>query len=168
MSWAKQKGELRDLDQVGIKYKKGDILKALETHEIDIMGHGVNCQNGFGSGIAGQIAKKYPAIKREFHLAHDNFDYGLGDCQLCCVEEGMEIANCYTQSNYGYDGKKYVSYDAIESSLKELHKHAKRYRLTVGLPKIGCGLAGGNWNIVESIINEVFNDMEVTVYEFTS
>lgn len=35
----------------------------------------------------------------------------------------------------------------------------------LAIPKIGCGLAGGNWNIVEKIINEVTGDkLDVYVY----
>lgn len=119
--------QIVDLEGSGrqvIKYKKGDLLKALADHEVDIIGHGTNCSNGFGSGIAGQIAKKYPQVKESFHEAFQ--DYRLGDCQLCYIEEGMEIANCYTQESYGYNGEKYVCYEAVESSLKKLHNHAKK------------------------------------------
>ena len=30
--------------------------------------------------------------------------------------------------------------------------------------KIGCGLAGGNWNIVEKMIYEVFDNTNVTCF----
>lgn len=150
-----------------ITYKKGDILKALEDNEIDVFAHGVNCSNGFGSGIAGQIAKKYPSIKEKFHSdsAH-NFDT-LGFALPYFTDDGL-IFNCYTQEEYGSKGIKYVSYDAIEESLRIVYGYCKLRSLNLGLPKIGCGLAGGNWNIVEAIINEVFKDMEVTVYEYQS
>lgn len=32
------------------------------------------------------------------------------------------------------------------------------------MPKIGAGLAGGNWDIIEQIINEEIGDVEVRVY----
>jgi O-acetyl-ADP-ribose deacetylase (regulator of RNase III) len=35
----------------------------------------------------------------------------------------------------------------------------------IGFPKLGCGLAGGDWNFVSEIIKEVFYDQEVFVYE---
>ena len=150
-----------------ITYKNGDILKALESGEIEIFGHGTNCSNGFGSGIAGQIAKKYPNVKKEFHDNYLEFQNKLGTVQFVRFD-GKQIANCYTQENYGYNGDKFCSYDAIDSSMKELYEYCKANKLKVGLPKIGCGLAGGKWSIVEAIINEAFQDMEVIVYEFNS
>jgi hypothetical protein len=30
---------------------------------------------------------------------------------------------------------------------------------------IGAGLAGGDWDRIEAIINEVFGDTEVTIYQ---
>ncbi|EGL17721.1 hypothetical protein HMPREF9413_4472 [Paenibacillus sp. HGF7] len=38
---------------------------------------------------------------------------------------------------------------------------------SIALPyNIGCGLAGGDWDIVEQIIEEVFIDYDVTLYKF--
>jgi hypothetical protein len=34
----------------------------------------------------------------------------------------------------------------------------------VGIPFIGCGLAGGDWRIVEKIINEIFKNRTIYVY----
>jgi hypothetical protein len=34
------------------------------------------------------------------------------------------------------------------------------------MPRIGCGLAGGEWSKVEEIINRVMPDVDVYVYDF--
>jgi len=39
-------------------------------------------------------------------------------------------------------------------------------KATVHMPRIGCGLAGGEWSKVEEIINEVMADVQVFVYDF--
>lgn len=46
-----------------IEYVKGNIL---EDPTVKVLMHGCNCSGGFGSGVAGQIAKKYPIIKKWF------------------------------------------------------------------------------------------------------
>ena len=40
-------------------------------------------------------------------------------------------------------------------------------KFSVQMPKMGCGLAGGDWKIIEKIIIEELcsNDIEVTIYE---
>ena len=149
-----------------IKYKKGDIIQALTDKEIDCFGHGINCIGGFGSGIAGQISKKYPKCKAYYHKYHEDFGLHTGVTFPFTIENKGVIMNMATQYNCGYDGKKYVSYDAIEECLIKLKDYCKSKNLKVGLPKIGAGLAGGNWNIIEKIIEETFQDYEVTIYEF--
>jgi O-acetyl-ADP-ribose deacetylase (regulator of RNase III) len=36
----------------------------------------------------------------------------------------------------------------------------------IGMPKIGAGLAGGNWNRIEHIINTELKDCKVTVVNY--
>jgi hypothetical protein len=37
---------------------------------------------------------------------------------------------------------------------------------SIALPyNLGCGLDGGDWIVVYKIIEEVFNDYDVTIYE---
>jgi len=142
--------------EVGKTYKR--------EGKIDILGHGTNCSNGFGSGIAGQIAKKYPISKKLFHVAHkENIDT-LGSALFCKTNRGKYIANLYTQQTCGYNGEKYVSYDAIEKCLIGLKSYAENNNLKIGIPKIGCGLGGGNWNVIHEIIKDVFQDYDVYVY----
>lgn len=153
-----------------ISYKKGDILKALEDGEIEVFGHGTNCVNKFGSGIAGQIKKKYPGVKKEFHEAHEMGMDNLGFCIPIGIHDGV-IVNCYTQKECGYDGARYCDYEAIYRCLYDLKTYCEiRDKTKLGLPRIGCGLAGGSWAVVKAMIEDVFEntDLEVTVYEYNS
>ncbi|GAG05126.1 unnamed protein product, partial [marine sediment metagenome] len=117
--------------------------------------HGVNCMDGFGSGIARQIAKEYPNSKEVYH---ENSPFSLG--KVIGTPDG--IIHCATQQFYGKSGKKYCSYDAIEDCMKYVNKIYKGKK--IGLPKIGAGLGGGNWNIIAKIIEETLTDVEYTVY----
>jgi len=93
----------------------------------------------------------------------------LGD--LTHVRAGdVWIFNLYTQFRYGYPPMQ-VDYDAVRSSLLLMRKHLELRRLLssskIGMPKIGCGLAGGDWEIVSKIIEEVFPDITIHVYVFS-
>lgn len=145
------------------KYIKGNLLDT----ELKYIAHGVNCQNKMGSGVAKAIYEKYPEVKEEYHKYCDIVKrYGLlGRCQKVYVENGTKrILNLFTQEYYGYDGKKYINYNAISNIFKNLTEEMNIGKIAI--PKIGAGLAGGDWNIIEALINESTGDkLEVWVYE---
>jgi len=78
------------------------------------------------------------------------------------------VVNAYTQYLYGRnhaDGDKSpVDYAAIEMCMKKINHLFKGKH--IGLPKIGAGLAGGDWNRIENIINTELRDCTVTVVNY--
>lgn len=151
---------------MSIKYIHGNLFDS----QCNIIAHGCNCKGGFGSGLAGQIAKKWPRV-REAYLEHHNiFGWKLGDVQLVFCNDDFSfpiIANVATQEKYGYDGKLYADYEAIENGLFQVFEYAKNKKYSIALPRIGCGLAGGDWDVVKEIIgytSSVFPTVAVEVY----
>jgi hypothetical protein len=73
----------------------------------------------------------------------------------------------FSQDNYGYDGSRFTSYDAFAKCLEAMRDRLPKYA-TIGFPKnIGCGLGGGNWNIISTMIEEILGkDYEVYIYEY--
>jgi len=151
-----------------ITYRKGDVLKALKKNEIDIVAHGCNCSGGFGSGIAGQIAKLYPKVRNEYIFQYHAKNFELGKIHPIQTEDGI-IVNCATQQEYGRNpgsqpNGRYCDYIAIEECMQKLASYIHDKKLRLGMPMIGAGLAGGNWKAIEIIINRTFND-EVFIYK---
>lgn len=142
-----------------IKYIKGDLF----TTEADIIGHGVNCVGGFASGVAAGIAHNHPKARIAYLNKHKTSKWKLGDVQFVRSQDKW-IANLTTQQEYLPRGICHVDYKAVELVMKELKYFAVENNMTVAIPKIGSGLAGGDWNIIESIINEVFDNVEILVY----
>lgn len=60
------------------------------------------------------------------------------------------IVNMFSQDKYGRD-KRYTNYIAIEKAIKELRKIYPSETI-IAAYKIGCGLTGGNCNIVKEIL----------------
>ena len=77
--------------------------------------------------------------------------------------ESLFIINAYSQYNYGTDTVK-IDYDALTLCLKKIN-HNFRGK-TIGLPLIGCGLAGGDWNIVKKIIEKELNAVDVIIVHY--
>lgn len=147
-----------------IKIIEGNLLDATE----DIIGHQVNCCSVMGSGIAKSLSDRYSILYpsyRQFCQKHNPHDL-LGKCHIIKTEKDKYIANIFGQLNYGRQKIRYTDYDALEKALMSLKIRAKNNNLSVSLPwMIGCGLANGDWNVVYKMIDEVFEDYEVTLYK---
>lgn len=149
-----------------IKIVQGDILQS----DKDITGHQVNCLGIMGAGLAKQIKDKYPDTFIEYKKICDNNKENktelMGRVYMAHNSDGKIIANIFSQLDVGRNERK-TDYKKLKVGLKKVCKYAKENNHSVALPyKIGCGLAGGNWNIVYKIIDSVFDDYEVTLYEF--
>jgi O-acetyl-ADP-ribose deacetylase (regulator of RNase III) len=61
-----------------------------------------------------------------------------------------------------------IRYDALELCLTRVAEHAVTLSASVHMPRIGCGLAGGRWELVEPIIVRTLcaRDVATTVYDF--
>lgn len=147
-----------------ITYINGDIF----TTDCKIIAHGCNCQGAYGAGIALTISKKYPKSKDAYVKKHHRDGWKLGEVQF--VEENDKIiANCATQNYYGNavkSKKVYADYKAIDQVFKTLYQKCINEDLTIAIPLIGSGLAGGDWKTIESIINSIFIDREIKVYVY--
>ncbi len=149
-----------------VKMIKGDITET----DCELIAHGVNCQNKMGSGVAKALFIRWPEVKKSYHRSFDErfcFFHPheiLSNVQFDIIEKGRAIAHCFTQQNYGYDGQIYIDYDALEDCLDIVKCEARDAGIyEIAMPKIGCGLAGGDWSIVKKIIENVFLDSEITV-----
>lgn len=136
-----------------VKEIKGNILDT----DIDTIAHGVNCDNQMKSGVAKVLFTKYPEVKTGYHatlgLKGSMGLDPLGD--IVGIDVGdKKIINCHTQRTFGYDGKRYVNYDAIYTCFEHI---ANQYD-EVAIPKIGCGLGGGDWEIVKFLIDKATGD----------
>lgn len=133
----------------------GDLITLAEEGKFDVICQGCNCWHTMESGIAKTIKEKYP----EAYEVDLQTVYGvaskLGDISYT-RNTPFVIVNCYTQFKYGKEVKVYADYDAIEEALNlvKIKYQGKR----IGLPKIGAGLAKGNWETIKQIIKRVFCD----------
>lgn len=131
----------------------------------DIIVHQTNCQGVMGHGIALQIKQRYPKVYNAYHhYCKTNLGTDILGTALICQDDKY-IANVFGQLNFG-EGLQ-TDYERLEKGLTEVKDFAKENSLSVAIPyKIGCGLAHGDWNIVQNIIEKVFNDVPCTIYRY--
>lgn len=143
-----------------MKTINGDLIKLFKEGKFDVIVHGCNCMCTMGSGIAKSIRTDYPAVYEVDQKTIKGDRSKLGTTSAAIVENGKVIVNAYTQYNYGRD-RVHVDYEAVRSCMKVIK--AKYSGKRIGLPKIGAGLAGGDWVIIYGIIEEELNGEDVTV-----
>ena len=144
-----------------IKIINGDLF---DTHAEAIC-HQVNCQGVMGSGIALQVKQKYPCVfeaYKDYCKEHQGDLLGRVQGVVC---HGITIYNLFAQDKYGYDGKCYTSYgalqkcfDVLENSLPENTKIAMPYLM-------GCHRGGGDWNVVYQMIENTFRRHDILIYK---
>jgi len=60
--------------------------------------------------------------------------------------------------------EKPFDYEALTLCMRKINHQYKGNK--IGLPLIGAGLAGGDWNVIEKIIEKELKDMDVTIVKF--
>lgn len=153
-----------------IQYIKGDATSP-QGSENKIIVHVCNDIGGWGKGFVMAISKRWKKPEnhyREWFKSKEEFE--LGKVQLVQVEEDLWVANLIGQHKINKDenGEAPIRYNAIEEGLKTVSEFAKTNNASVHMPRIGCGLAGGKWEMIEPIIlNTLSNkNVEVVVYDF--
>ena len=144
-----------------IKYIVGDLFKTDITHII----HGCNAQGVMGSGVAAIIRQQFP---QAYYGYRDLWSVGtqstVGDIQFFPAHDKV-IINAITQEFYGGAGLRWCSYDGIAEALSQIDTELEKQGITeVAMPMIGAGLAGGDWNVIEKIIESEMKMVQPVVY----
>ncbi len=154
-----------------ITYLKGDAT-APSTKGPQIIAHVCNDLGGWGKGFVLALSKRFPEPERAFrawHRERASNDFGLGAAQLVPVGRDLWVANMIGQhgkARRGDVGPPPVRYQAIESALRKVGDWAIEHGASVHLPRIGTGLAGGKWNLIEPLIIAALCEREVAVWVY--
>lgn len=137
----------------------GDLLNS----DYKIFCHQVNCQNIMGGGLAKQVKIRYPEVYEAYHERNPKY---LGAIDWIHTNDGRICVNMYAQNYFGHD-MRYTDYIAFVDCLLELEDYLsavpKEYK--VAFPyKIGCGLGGGDWNVISALITDFSSRIKQDVY----
>lgn len=137
-----------------------------------VLCHQVNFQGVMGGGIAASIRRILPPKTYDryvrYCLIHGADAMGKV-LWLHLPDTGRVIANMFSQRDWtgvaredSADAGGLTDYAAMEKCFKAVRTYALRYKLPVYIPGyIGCGIAGGDWNRVKVIIDNVFKSSSV-------
>lgn len=169
--------------------QKGNLITLALQGEFDVIAHGCNCFCVMGAGIAPQMAKAFGCdtfnfeqskymgwINKLGNIDFEGINLSTGDhirglSRLDDVfSKGADliVVNCYTQFGFGNNHTggtdTPLDYTALTLCLKKMNHIFKGKH--IGLPWIGCGLAGGDMSIVRKLIEVHLKDCKVTIVEY--
>ncbi len=142
-----------------LTYIKGDLFKNLPQDNF-VIPHIVNTKGAWGAGFVVPLGMKYSEA-REQYIANWKA-CKLGVTQKVEVGNNCYVANMFAQT---LGEPKPIRYAALEKCMKDVALLCKRDKLEIHAPKFGSGLAGGSWPYIESLIEKVWKDIKVTIYE---
>jgi O-acetyl-ADP-ribose deacetylase (regulator of RNase III) len=170
------------------KEMQGDLIELALKGLYDVVCHGCNCYCNMGAGIAVKFKEVFGADKFKLEGGSYRGDFNkLGQIDygrvMVNIRRGILISplqqemmtlddddykeftvvNCYTQYGPGVSGHYGIplDYDALRLCMRKLNREFKGKH--IALPKIGGGLAKGDWNTISSIIKQELKDCKVTI-----
>jgi O-acetyl-ADP-ribose deacetylase (regulator of RNase III) len=151
-----------------IAYVRGDATNPLGPRN-KIICHCCNDRGRWGKGFVLALSKKWPAPEAEYRRwFRERTGFGLGEVQMVQVESRVWVANMIGQhgTRRGSGGPP-IRYRALALCLNKLALEAAVRSASVHMPRIGCGLAGGRWDLVEPLITASLAaaSIPVTVYD---
>jgi hypothetical protein len=166
-----------------IIYEKGDVLASeVESGTIKVIPHIVNDMGGWGSGFVVAVSNKWSqpeAAYRAWHKAGQCTQLGavvpfaLGNTQFVRVADGNTVvANMVGQHETIRSGYIPIRYVALMQSMLVVQSFCnnlvkKGFKVEIHAPKFGAGLAGGNWQLIEKLIEEIWVASSIKVVIFT-
>jgi len=173
-----------------LNYVIGDATNPQFKVGTRIIAHVCNDQGGWGSGFVMALSDKWPQPEKKYREWYSWMCGGahalpLGHIQMVRVpiekgEAPIYIANMVAQHKFASkENPVAIRYEALIKCLyslnewanhliavkKEITKSVEDPIVTFHMPRIGCGLAGGDWDIVSSIISPILDEGEVFVYD---
>ena len=140
---------------MSIKIISGDILTNLPSNKEVYICQQVNCRGVMGAGLALKIRRKWPVVYQQY-MEIPAWKEFLGSYQKVRVEPNIHVVNLFGQNNYGL-GERQTNYAAFATALFTFMRDCSKIapEASIRIPSsIGCGLAGGDWDTVFSLIAE--------------
>jgi O-acetyl-ADP-ribose deacetylase (regulator of RNase III) len=149
-----------------MKIIKGDLIKLALAGKFDSIVHGCNCFCTMGGGIAKTIKNEFPEAYEADCKTEKGSKDKLGTYSHATIARGgneITVINAYTQHDFKGPGMK-ADYDAIRAVFRKIKSDFSGKR--IGYPKIGAGLAGGDWDQISKIIDEELAGEDHTLVAF--
>lgn len=171
----------------GINYVTGD-ASLPKGDGPRIITHIVNDQGAWGAGFTRSLSRNWPEAEHDYRLWHRNrfpaslnpyMGFKLGNVRYTLVqgkwtndgtvpEPPVWVVHMLAQQGLiGVDNPRPIRYDALGACLRDVGAHAELSKASVHMPRIGSGLAGGDWGIIKELIHDALSRNGIPTYVYT-
>ncbi len=153
-----------------ITYLRGDALEPRGDGSV-VIAQVVNdaTPNWGGRGFAQAVRSRLPSVQEDFRrwASLHRGSFQLGEARLYQVSPGLWVESMIAQEGYGVADTPRLRYGSLQRCLIRLARDASQRNATVHMPRIGAGQAGGDWTIIEELIQQEVCErgVSVTVYD---
>lgn len=127
-----------------------------------VIAHVCNTTGKWGKGFVLPLGRKFPQAKGDFLSKPSR---AINEVSIVDCGNGVHVANMVAQvGTRPRRGQIPLRYSALHVCLDTVQKFAEANGATVHIPRIGAGLAGGDWNVIKSVITAT---MKVDTYVYT-
>lgn len=157
-----------------IQYKEGDATDPpTSDNSVSYIIHVCNDVGFFGRGFALCVKNKFPIVEQIYKQVHrETMDFHtrcmpLGTNQyIPIIGTNIVVINMIAQHGiYSVGGISPIRYDALEECLENVAEQVTEND-TIHGPRLGAGLSGGSWSMVESLLQKHIGHLNVTIYDF--
>lgn len=136
-----------------IKYLTGDVTRPQSSNKI-ILPHICNDVGAWGAGFVVALSSMWKEPEESYRKSVLNMK--LGDVDFVKVGDNITVANMIAQRGIkSPTNPKPIRYESLAKALQSVYKYANETGAEIHMPKIGSGLAGGDWTSIEKIINVI-------------
>jgi len=138
-----------------IMFENTDAVKVMVFLEDGILAHVVNDAGVMGAGIAAAIREQWPVVNEEYEKTTRENDELGGMVLFSPVNPRLCVANMYAQHGFRSSNNSIpLDYAWLQICLTKLFSFAIEQDLNIHLPRIGAGLAGGDWDKIWAMVVE--------------
>jgi hypothetical protein len=166
-----------------ISYIDGDVTKS-KVKGLKVLPHIVNSDGFWNSGVVVPIGKKWPHVKEAYcdwyqttnhtcsFVEDCEIPFLLGEVQFVKGDDEFVVANMLAQKSPGHveviNGKNWppIRHEALKECMERVAEFVKINNATIIAPWFGTLRAGSTKEVIKEMIEQIWGDLDVTIYEF--
>lgn len=160
---------------MSVNYVIGDATKPIQTaKQKHVIAHCCNNIGAWGRGFVLAVSALSPLPEKRYKAWHHGeigTEFKPGMVQIVPIpDSNLVVANIIGQD--GIRPKRDcagnmippILYDDLEVGLRKTAMWASRHNADIHTPRIGCGLAGGDWSIIKDILERTSVSFGINIF----